>query len=315
MIRTPLARGLLSGKFPAGQAIPPEQQWRRPTGDRLQLRLQRIEQLRFLERDGQNMAQAALRWLLAQPGVHCVIPGARTVEQLEANIGADRRRPDRRRAGAGQGAPPAVARRGPLVDASSDEQMPLQNRVTPFGEIVAVPERGTMMGNRGILHDAHGRAAPSLGEQAWICCLLEFRGRRDPVMAPGHYTRLFFLDEPTALAAGHRPCAYCRRDAYRAFRAAWAAGNAHLGLGATPRAAEIDRVLHDERSGPGGSKRLHRCGAVRRCPTAVFVTPRRAPIRDQAPMLVLVWQAALWRWSPRRLPARPARSGRVRSWC
>jgi aryl-alcohol dehydrogenase-like predicted oxidoreductase len=88
MIRTPLARGLLSGKFRAGEAIPPAQQWRRPTGDRLQLRLGRVEQLRFLERDGQNMAQAALRWLLAQPGVHCVIPGARTVEQLEANVGA-----------------------------------------------------------------------------------------------------------------------------------------------------------------------------------------------------------------------------------
>jgi len=88
MIRTPLARGLLSGKFRAGEAIPAEQQWRRPTGDRLMLRLDRIEQLRFLERDGQNLAQAALRWLLAQPGVHCVIPGARTVEQLEANIAA-----------------------------------------------------------------------------------------------------------------------------------------------------------------------------------------------------------------------------------
>jgi myo-inositol catabolism protein IolS len=88
MIRTPLARGLLSGKFAAGRAIPAEQQWRRPTGDRLQLRLERIEQLRFLERDGQTLAQAALRWLLAQPGVHCVIPGARTIEQLEANVGA-----------------------------------------------------------------------------------------------------------------------------------------------------------------------------------------------------------------------------------
>ena len=88
MIRTPLARGLLSGKFKASEGIPAEQQWRRPTGDRLQLRLQRIEQLRFLERDGQNMAQAALRWLLAQPGVHCVIPGARTLDQLEANVGA-----------------------------------------------------------------------------------------------------------------------------------------------------------------------------------------------------------------------------------
>jgi aryl-alcohol dehydrogenase-like predicted oxidoreductase len=88
MVRTPLARGLLSGKFAAGRAIPAEQQWRRPTGDRLQLRLERIEQLRFLERDGQTLAQAALRWLLAQPGVHCVIPGARTIEQLEANVGA-----------------------------------------------------------------------------------------------------------------------------------------------------------------------------------------------------------------------------------
>ncbi len=88
MIRTPLARGLLSGKFAAGQAIPPEQQWRRPKGDQLQLRLHRIEQLRFLVRDGQTLAQAALRWLLRQPGVHCVIPGARTVEQLEDNISA-----------------------------------------------------------------------------------------------------------------------------------------------------------------------------------------------------------------------------------
>jgi myo-inositol catabolism protein IolS len=88
MIRTPLARGLLSGKFAAGQAIPAEQQWRRPTGDRLQLRLERIEQLRFLVRDGQTLAQAALRWLLAQSSVHCVIPGARTIEQLKANVGA-----------------------------------------------------------------------------------------------------------------------------------------------------------------------------------------------------------------------------------
>ncbi|MFN8523632.1 MAG: aldo/keto reductase [Chloroflexota bacterium] len=88
MVRTPLARGLLSGKFRPGEAISPEQQWRRPTGDRLQLRLARIEQLRFLERPGQNLAQAALRWLLVNPAVHCLIPGARTLEQLEANISA-----------------------------------------------------------------------------------------------------------------------------------------------------------------------------------------------------------------------------------
>jgi aryl-alcohol dehydrogenase-like predicted oxidoreductase len=88
MARTPLARGLLTGKFKLGEAIPPEQHWRRPRGDQLQLRLERIEQLRFLERPGQTLGQAALRFVLANPAVHCVVPGARTVEQLESNIPA-----------------------------------------------------------------------------------------------------------------------------------------------------------------------------------------------------------------------------------
>jgi myo-inositol catabolism protein IolS len=88
MARTPLARGLLTGKFRAGEAIPPEQHWRRPKGDQLQRRLERIEQLRFLERPGQTLGQAALRFVLAHPAVHCVVPGARTVEQLEANVPA-----------------------------------------------------------------------------------------------------------------------------------------------------------------------------------------------------------------------------------
>lgn len=88
MVRVPLARGLLTGKFPAGQPIPADQQWRRPKGDVLQRRLERVEQLRFLERPGQTMAQAALRFVLAHPAVHCAIPGARTVAQLEANVAA-----------------------------------------------------------------------------------------------------------------------------------------------------------------------------------------------------------------------------------
>jgi aryl-alcohol dehydrogenase (NADP+) len=88
MARTPLARGLLTGKFRAGEAIPAEQQWRRPRGDQLQLRLERVEALRFLERSGQTLAQAALRFVLANPAVHCVVPGARTVQQLEANVQA-----------------------------------------------------------------------------------------------------------------------------------------------------------------------------------------------------------------------------------
>jgi len=88
MARTPLARGLLTGKFKAGHPIPEEQRWRRPTGDQLQLRLARVEQLRFLERPGQTLGQAALRFVLAHPAVHCVVPGARTVTQLESNLAA-----------------------------------------------------------------------------------------------------------------------------------------------------------------------------------------------------------------------------------
>jgi aryl-alcohol dehydrogenase-like predicted oxidoreductase len=88
MVRMPLARGLLTGKFPVGQPIPPDQQWRRPEGDQLQLRLRRVEQLRFLEREGQTLAQAAIRFVLSHPAVHCAIPGARTVAQLEQNVSA-----------------------------------------------------------------------------------------------------------------------------------------------------------------------------------------------------------------------------------
>lgn len=173
--------------------------------------------------------------------------------------------------------------------------MPLQNRVTPFGDLVAVPARGTMMGNRGILHDAQRRIRRRWVGRLWICCVLEWQGRRDPVMAPGHYTRLFFLDEPTALAAGHRPCAYCRRADYNAFRAAWAAGNPQHGLGpsgATPRAAEMDRVLHAERLGPGGTKRRH--------PADLAALPDGTMLTLDAndDRALLVWQRSLWAWSP-----------------
>jgi hypothetical protein len=198
--------------------------------------------------------------------------------------------------------------------------MPLQNRVTPFGQIVAIPERGTMMGNRGILHDAHRRVRRQWAGRAWICCLLEFQGRRDPVMAPGHYTRLFFLDEPTALAAGHRPCAYCRRDDYNAFRSAWAAGNPQHGTGQTPRATEMDAILHLERVGPGLSKRLHST-VLDALPDGVFVTPdverdgpRTGPIvrdsdvawflpteaepAERCPEVFVLWRGGHWRWTP-----------------
>jgi hypothetical protein len=103
--------------------------------------------------------------------------------------------------------------------------MPRQNRVTPYGAIVATPERGLLMGNRGILHDDAGRIVRHARNRAWIACVLSFRGRRRQVMRPGTYTELFFLDEATALAAGHRPCAECRRQDYLAFRSSWRAAH------------------------------------------------------------------------------------------
>jgi hypothetical protein len=132
--------------------------------------------------------------------------------------------------------------------------MPLQNRVTPFGEIVATPERGLFTGNRGIIHDPQTKTLLKRrwSSPAWITCVCEFRGRRREVMATRSWTELFFLDEATAFAAGHRPCFYCRRDDANAFRAAWEEGN---GVGRL-RATEIDAVLHAERL-DGRVKRLH----------------------------------------------------------
>jgi hypothetical protein len=127
---------------------------------------------------------------------------------------------------------------------------PARNRVTPTGEIVAIPLRGAWTGNRGILHRGRDIVRFHAGD-LWITCLLEFRERRQQQWQPHHYTFLFFHDEAVSFAAGHRPCAECRRDAYSAYRAAWAAG---LG-GEPPSAREINRQLHRERIVPGTHRR------------------------------------------------------------
>jgi hypothetical protein len=163
--------------------------------------------------------------------------------------------------------------------------MPLQNRVTPFGEIVADPGRGLMMGNRGCLH-GQGR---SLGvsrwrSKLWICCLLEFKGvQRDP-MPPGRWTALFFLDEATALAAGHRPCAYCRRPDYVAFTQAWRAAQC---LPRRPLAPEMDAVLHRERTDRSRRKLSYRA-PLAELPDGVMI---RAPAGSG---LLLAGQVRPW---------------------
>lgn len=131
--------------------------------------------------------------------------------------------------------------------------MTLQNRVDPFGAIHAVGERGTFTGNRGIIHDPATKTLLTRRwtTKAWITCICEFRGRRRDVMATRSWTELFFLDEATALAAGHRPCFYCRRERAREFAEAFAAGSGRR----TMRAPEIDSTLHAERLAAGNPAR------------------------------------------------------------
>jgi hypothetical protein len=148
--------------------------------------------------------------------------------------------------------------------------MPLQNRVTPFGDIVATPERGTMLGNRGVLHDDRRTLVRASQVRRWICCHLSFKEQRRTPMTPRSWTELFFLDEATAFAAGHRPCFYCRRAAALAFQACWARA-----IGGATDADAMDRTLDADRRQPDKRKRTYTADA-RGLPDGVFVAHDRA---------------------------------------
>jgi hypothetical protein len=172
------------------------------------------------------------------------------------------------------------------------DRMPRQNRVTPFGTIIATPERGTLMGNRGLLHDGDGQIRRDWRLKRWIHCVLEFNGRHRQVMTPGRYTELFFLDEATALAAGHRPCAECLRARYEEYRAAWAAGNPHCLPSERLSAEFIDDILHRDRINDDGSKRLIPA-PLDELPDGVFVA---GVDRPNEPFLIK--GQTLLEWSP-----------------
>lgn len=178
--------------------------------------------------------------------------------------------------------------------------MALRNRVTPFNDIVALDMRGMLMGNRGRLHDPGG----NLGKRhyttrSWVACVLQFKSRHRPVMQPGRYTELFFLDEPTSLAAGHRPCGQCRYADYHRFLAAWRMGNGQ----AQAALHDIDHALHDDRF----DKTLRR---QKRCPAALSGLPNGAMIAlNEAPeRALLVWNDVLLAWSPKGYRERQSRS-------
>jgi hypothetical protein len=176
-----------------------------------------------------------------------------------------------------------------------------QNRVTPLSELVAVPERGLLYGNRGCLHDEHGQIRRRFNGKRWIACRLEFKGwRRGALLQPGKFTELFFLDEVTAFAAGHRPCALCRWSDYKRFGALW-----HTLHPDVRGADEIDARLHAERFDPANRRQRHHRAAAPGLPDGTFVLQGDAP--------ALVQGDRLLPWSPGGYgePLRRPRSGTV----
>ncbi|MGA8496701.1 MAG: hypothetical protein WB764_14550 [Xanthobacteraceae bacterium] len=173
--------------------------------------------------------------------------------------------------------------------------MPLQNRVNPFGELLAVPARGTFFGNRGgrFHTDAKSLTARRWASRQWICCVLDFKGRQRDVWGR-FYTELFFLDEPTALAAGHRPCFECRYEDAKTFAEKWRQA---CRLRTRPYASAMDDTLHRERL-RGRAKRLHRRN-IDALPDGAFVALDGAAFAVRG--------KALLRWTPQGYGARKRR--------
>jgi hypothetical protein len=147
--------------------------------------------------------------------------------------------------------------------------VPLQNRVSPDGELHAVQERGTLMGNRGCIHGPDRTLGVSRWRtKMWISCVLVWRDVRRDVMPPGRWTALFFLDEATALSAGHRPCGYCRRAEHHDFGERWRAAE---GLARRPRAYEMDQMLHAERVESRTRRKLSRPARLGELPDGAMV--------------------------------------------
>lgn len=170
--------------------------------------------------------------------------------------------------------------------------MPLQNRVTPFGEIIAAPERGMLMGNRGRIHNARRTLKGRHWERrAWIICVLEFKGRHREMMAPNSYTELFFLDEATAFAAGHRPCAECRRTEANRFKNLWTEANGEDSNGRSMTMPDMDALLHAER--------IDRAGTQHRWKASLADLPDGSMVAsDDLGEAFLLWQGHLSRWTP-----------------
>ena len=146
----------------------------------------------------------------------------------------------------------------------------LQNRVDPKGEIIKTEARGTMMGNRGVIHDVHQEIVRAYKHKAWITCALQFKGRHRTVMSLNRWTELFFLDEATAFAAGHRPCSECRHEKFKHFKLCWINGNPQYGFTMKVSIKEIDNIIHEERIDSKDEKVTHEAN-IHDLPNGTFI--------------------------------------------
>jgi hypothetical protein len=164
-----------------------------------------------------------------------------------------------------------------------------QNRVDPFGHLIITKARGSLWGNRGALHNEKQEIVRPFRLEQWITCTLDYKGIRRKIMAPNRLTELFFLDEATSFAAGHRPCALCRRPNYMAFKTAWLTGNKQYGFNLKTSVREIDHIMHTERMSDDMQKITYAENLLN-LPDGTFVSYKGDPY--------LVKNLQLYKWSP-----------------
>ena len=165
----------------------------------------------------------------------------------------------------------------------------LQNRVDPFGTLIKTTARGAWTGTRGVIHNEQQEIIRPFKLKAWLTCRLEFKGRKRKVMSPNMYTELFFLDEATAFAAGHRPCCECRREDFNKFKSLWLKANPRYGFEKKISIQKIDSIIHAERMDPGGTKITFEEDA-HKIPGGSFV------LLNGDPFLIL--DKKMYKWSP-----------------
>ena len=165
----------------------------------------------------------------------------------------------------------------------------LQNRVDPSGNLIKTKARGAWMGNRGVIHNDRQEIVRPFKLNAWITCKLEFKGRKRPIMAPNRWTELFFLDEATSFAAGHRPCFECRKEDAVRFKSFWLKGNPEYGFNEKTSIREIDNILHKERMDRNGYKITFEEYADN-LPNGAFVLYEKDPY--------LIYRGSVFLWSP-----------------